>query len=84
MTKTVDRRAFFERVEAVFGSVPLEELSDDDLTLALTVAQYATDMVLVEAERRGLITDHRGSPVIPFLLPKGVEFLETVLTRSPK
>jgi hypothetical protein len=81
MSKAVERKAFFERVEAVFGSVPLVELSDDDLTLTLTVAQYATDLALVEAERRGLITEHHGVPIIPFELPEGVEFLETLLTR---
>jgi hypothetical protein len=73
---TVDRKAFFERVEAVFAGVPLDGLSDDNLTLALSVAQYATDMALVEAERRGLVTEN--------VLPEGVEFIATILTRPPR
>jgi hypothetical protein len=43
----LDRQAFFNRVEAVFAGVPLDELTDADLTLALSVAQYATDLALV-------------------------------------
>jgi hypothetical protein len=70
----LDRQAFFNRAEAVFAGVPLDELTGADLTLALSVAQYATDMALVEAERRGLIDEVDGAPCIPFELPEGVEF----------
>jgi|SoiMethySBSTD1v2_1073268.scaffolds.fasta_scaffold1385943_1 hypothetical protein len=76
----IDRKTFFERVERVFGSVPLSELSDDALIGALTVAQYASDMALVEAERRGL-TGSADFPFVPFELPEGVDMIETVLTR---
>jgi hypothetical protein len=64
--------------------VPLDELSDDHLTLALSVAQYATDLALVEAERRGLVTQDDAVPFIPFVLPEGVEFIPTILTRPPR
>jgi hypothetical protein len=81
MTKRPDKRAFFERVEAAFGGKPLAELSDDELILAVSASQYATDMALVEAERRGLAHERYGAPYIPFALPEGVDIIETILTR---
>jgi hypothetical protein len=77
-----DRALFFERIEKVFDGVPLDELSEDDLLLALTVAQHAADMALLEAERRGLIGRFEGMHVIPYVLPEGVDQIETILTRG--
>jgi hypothetical protein len=77
-----ERSVFFPRVEAIFGGVPLSELSEDDLILSLSVAQYAADMALLEAERRGLIGTIDGAPCIPYALPEGVDFIETILTRK--
>ena len=78
---TVDRKTFFARVEQVFAGVPLAELSDEDLILALSVAQYAVDMALVEAERREM-AGGAGIPFVPYHLPEGVEPIETFLTRG--
>lgn len=77
-----DQAVFFERVEAIFDGVPLNELSEDDLLLSLSVAQYAADMALLEAERRGLIGTHQGMLSIPYVLPEGVDPIETILTRK--
>jgi hypothetical protein len=76
------RSAFFKRIEAVFAVVPLSESSDDDLLLALSVAQHATDMALVEAERRGLVGERGGIPFVPYELPDSVDPIETILTRG--
>ena len=74
-------RLFFARVEAVFEGVPLEELSDDALEMALSAAMYVADLALVEAERRGMAG---GEPVcfVPYGLPEGVDYVETCLTRG--
>ena len=79
-----DRTVFFQRVEAIFDGVPLKELSEDDLILALSVAQYAADMALLEVERRGLVGTYQGSLSIPYVLPEGVDQIETILTRPRK
>ena len=77
----LEREAFFLRIEAIFGGVPLSELSDDDLIRSLSIAQYAADMALLEIERRGLVEYHDGTPSIPYDLPDGVDYIDTVLTR---
>ena len=79
-----DRTVFFQRVEAIFDGVPLKELSEDDLILALSVAQYAADMALLEVERRGLVGTYQGLLSIPYVLPEGVDQIETILTRPRK
>ena len=79
-----DRTVFFQRVEAIFDGVPLKELSEDDLILALSVAQYAADMALLEVERRGLVGTYQGLLSIPYVLPEGVDPIETILTRPRK
>jgi hypothetical protein len=77
----IERKAFFERVEGIFSGVPLRELSDDELVLAMSTAQHAVDMALVEAERRGLVGTVGGIPVVPYELPEGVDVIKTILTR---
>ena len=82
--RELDRTVFFQRLQAIFAGVPLAELSDDNLISALSVAQYATDMALLEIERRGLVEFYDGVPSIPYDLPEGVDMIETVLTRPRK
>jgi hypothetical protein len=79
-----DRDLFFQRVETVFDGVPLTELSEDDLISRLSVAQHASDMALLEVEKRGLVEFYDGVPAIPYVLPEGVDPIETVLTRPRK
>lgn len=79
-----DRTMFFRRVEAVFDGIPLTELSEDDLLACLSVAQYAADIALLEVEGRGLIEFLEGAPIVPLILPEGVDPVETVLTRPRK
>ena len=79
-----ERTVFFQRVEAVFDGVPLKELSENNLILSLSVAQYAADMALLKVERRGLVEFYDGVPSIPYVLPEGVDLIETILTRPRK
>ena len=76
---TMSREVFFNRVAAVHGRKPLGELSDDELVLALSIAQYATDVLVLEAEGRGMIDMLGGMPHVPFELPEGVERIPNVL-----
>jgi hypothetical protein len=79
-----ERTLFFQRIEAVFDGIPLTELSEDDLLACLSVAQYAADMALLEIEERGLVEFLDDAPVIPLILPEGVDPVVTVLTRPRK
>lgn len=79
-----ERTLFFQRIEAVFDGIPLTELSEDDLLACLSVAQYAADIALLEVEERGLVEFLDGAPVVPLILPEGVDPVETVLTRPRK
>ena len=80
MSRT-ERLSFFTRVEAIFDSVPLNELSDEALVSSLSAASYAADLALLEVERRGLIEFYDGVPSIPYALPEGVDYIDTILTR---
>ena len=79
-----ERTLFFQRIEAVFDGISLTELSEDDLLACLSVAQYAADMALLEIEERGLVEFLDDAPVIPLILPEGVDPVVTVLTRPRK
>ncbi len=59
------------------------ELSDEQLIRLMTLACVAHDHCLAEAERRGLVKEDRLSlPFIPYALPEGMDWPETILTRN--
>ena len=58
------------------------DLTDDELQRVMTLASVAHDYCLVEAERRGLVSEHQGHPLIPYDLPEGMDWPETILTRD--
>lgn len=58
------------------------EMSEHEFRRRWAIVQYAADLMLVEAERRGLVAcDANGNPSFPFDVPEGVPAVETVLTR---
>ena len=74
---------FRKRVMSITGDdSELLKASDQELISRLTIAQYAADVLINAAEKRGLIETHEGGPVIPYELPAGIEVIETILTRK--
>ena len=58
------------------------DLTDGELTRVMTLASVAHDYCLAEVERRGLVSEHQGHPLIPYDLPEGMDWPETILTRN--
>lgn len=76
------KEEFLHRVGQILDGKKIEDLSNDELDMFSGVAQYASDIMLNERERRGLITFVSGYPVIEFAVPEGVPNVETILTRD--
>jgi hypothetical protein len=76
MSKTTKDVLITVTAELLGGDVA--GISLDRLYHLITVAQYATDVLLNEIERRGGIYYLEGMPIVPYLADYSVE---TVLTR---
>lgn len=73
---------FLKKVMMITGNdIQLLDATDKEIIHRMTVAQYAHDILLNEAEQRGLLIDDDGVPGIPYDLPEDVDVIETILTR---
>lgn len=62
---------------------PPGKLGDDALVRLMTLCMLLHDYCLAEAERRGIVVEEPGEPVcIPYSLPDGLDWPDTVLTRG--
>lgn len=77
----MDKTEFLNRVADIFEGRDLDDVPTDELVELMGVCDYATNLLLNEAERRDLIGGHMGSACIPTFLPKGVDLILTILTR---
>lgn len=74
---------FLVNARSVAGAHWFDGWSDEQFREHWAEVQYAADLMLVEAERRGLVAyDANGNPSLPFDVPEGVPAVETVLTRG--
>ena len=76
------KEEFLNRLTVILDSQDVGAMSDDRLTDLMGLTQYATDLLLKEAEARGLLGDDDGKILVPCILPDGVEMIETILTRK--
>lgn len=80
----MNRNEFEAKVRTITGSeAELSSASEDKIGWKLSIAQYAVDVLMNEAERRGskYVGWEDGAPFIHYALPDGVEPVETILTR---
>jgi hypothetical protein len=63
-----------------FLQKPVTDLTDTEIAQLITVSQGATDRLLNEWERRGLLGKHEGAVIVPDYTPP-TRYVETCLTR---
>lgn len=76
------KEEFLNRLTVILDNRNVGAMSDDLLIELMGLTQYATDLLLNEAEARGLLGDDEGRILVPCILPDGVEMIETILTRK--
>lgn len=73
-----DAQSFLTLFNVMFG-LDIETLTNDELIRAYTLFQFQADQVLSVMGERGLITLENGAPVVPYVLPDGVQDPPTLL-----
>ena len=76
------KEEFLNWLTVILDSQDVGAMSDDRLTELMGLTQYATDLLVNEAEARGLLGDDEWKILVPCILPDGVEMIETILTRK--
>ena len=82
----MNRHDFEQRVLAITGTeADIASASTEDIGWRLSLAQHAVDILMSEAERRGLVgIGEGGHPFVHYTLPDGIEPVETILTRGSR
>ncbi|MCY1664589.1 hypothetical protein [Rhizobium sp. SL86] len=79
LTRKEDFEGLFERLT----KTRIADLDDGQLRWIFSAFTYQADLMLVEMTRRGMIGVLDGAPVVPFEMPDGCEWPQTVMTGAP-